>query len=739
MGGQGNLNYVWTNNIGDTIGFNSTISNLAVGNYNLNVSDSLCEKNYSFSITQPNPFNLVSASVENVSCYGADDGSIFNTIVVGGTAPYNYLRDEIRAGVVYNEANPTFLSPSVYSLNVTDDNNCSSFLANRIISQPNKIDLAPDEIFTPPSCYNLNDGYVEVSAIGGTGLYTYSITDSLGTVYNSNIVTDLSWGNYNLLITDENNCEFDSSFYFENPLDLVFTTNIIDLSCNQANDGAIYFDYSSNNPPYTITFNSQIVVDSVVDLASGIYTSILTDSSGCQKTIVDTISQPSALVYNSTVFVPSCNDADLTGGNLTSNGQILLDFHGRTGEYLVIFEDDTTSAQEGITHFVNNLVAGSYDFELIDSDGCSLLFEQNVFEPSQINIFSSTIDVLTYGSNTGSIDISVNGGAIPYEFSWIGPDGFSSDSEDINNLYSGFYTLVITDNNGCTDSHIFDVNEPACAINIIPNIQFPNCSNDNAVFNFTVTGGIAPYNCLMLGDIDNDGFNDTILPNTSITSSLSLPLTLPANEYTLIVEGNSGCLKEYNLIVPEIETITVNPTLVDVSCFGLNDGKIIIDPLTDISGGTPPYAISWQGLDLSPVNPYNLSSAEYIVTISDSSSCTEVFYYNIDEPSEIIIADTLLSHPNCEDGTNSTSSDGQITIIPQGGNTNGTGLYQYYWADISIPSIQNPVNLAPGVYEVTIEDQTNCTSNPFFITLNSPQLIEYNFYSTNEISCNDFL
>ena len=195
-GGQGNLNYVWTNNIGDTIGFNSTINNLAVGNYNLNVSDSFCEKNYSFSITQPNPFNLVSASVENVSCYGADDGSIFNTIVVGGTAPYNYFWTDT-SGVVYNEANPTFLSPSVYSLNVTDDNNCSSFLANRIISQPSKIDLAPNEIFTPPSCYNLNDGYVEVSAIGGTGLYTYSITDSLGTVYNSNIVTDLSWGNYN--------------------------------------------------------------------------------------------------------------------------------------------------------------------------------------------------------------------------------------------------------------------------------------------------------------------------------------------------------------------------------------------------------------------------------------------------------------------------------------------------------------------------------------------------------------
>jgi gliding motility-associated-like protein len=736
-GGQGDLDYVWTNNSGDTIGFDSTISNLTVGTYNLNVSDSLCEKDFSFSITQPNPINLISTSVNNVSCFGADDGSIFNTVIIGGTTPYNYFWTDT-SGVVYNEANPSFLSPSIYSLNVIDDNNCSSFLTNRTITEPNKIDLAPDEIFTPPSCYNLNDGYVEVSAVGGTGLYTYAVTDSIGTVYNTNVVTDLSWGNYNLLITDENDCEFDTSFYFENPADLEFTTTIVDLSCNEANDGAVYFDYTSTNPPYTISFNSQIVVDSVVDLAAGIYNSILTDSSGCQKTIVDTISQPSVIVFNSTINIPSCNDADLTDDNLISNGQILLDFSGGTGEYIVILEDDTTDAQEGITHYVNNLVSGTYDFEVIDSDGCNLLFDQNVFEPAPIMIFPSTIDVLTFGSNTGSIDISVSGGSNPYEFSWIGPDGFTSDNEDINNLYSGLYTLVVTDNNGCTDSQIIDVNEPSCAINIIPNIQLPDCSGENAVFNFAVTGGIAPYNCFMLGDIDNDGVNDTILPNTSITSSLSLPLTLPDNEYTLIVEGSSGCLKEYNLIVPEIETITVSPTLIDVSCFGLSDGQIIIDPLTDISGGTSPYEISWQGLDLSPVNPYNLSSGEYIVTISDSSSCTEVFYYNISEPSEIILADTILIHPNCEEGTNSTSSDGQITIIPQGGNTNGTGLYQYYWADITIPSIQSPENLAPGIYEVSVEDQTNCTSNPFFITLNSPELIEYNYYTSTEISCNDF-
>ena len=83
----------------------------------------------------------------------------------------------------------------------------------------------------------------------------------------------------------------------------------------------------------------------------------------------------------------------------------------------------------------------------------------------------TVVDVSTFGSNTGQIEIDIIGGEGPYQFSWIGPSGFSSGEEDIFNLYSGTYTLVVEDALGCTDSEIVQVNEPACAINISANIR----------------------------------------------------------------------------------------------------------------------------------------------------------------------------------------------------------------------------------------------------------------------------
>jgi hypothetical protein len=50
------------------------------------------------------------------------------------------------------------------------------------------------------------------------------------------------------------------------------------------------------------------------------------------------------------------------------------------------------------------------------------------------------------GSTTGSIDLSINGGASPYQISWSGPNGFNAKTEDLTNLGVGAYTVTVTDN-----------------------------------------------------------------------------------------------------------------------------------------------------------------------------------------------------------------------------------------------------------------------------------------------------
>ena len=64
------------------------------------------------------------------------------------------------------------------------------------------------------------------------------------------------------------------------------------------------------------------------------------------------------------------------------------------------------------------------------------------------------------GLADGYININPTSGEPPYSYSWSGPDGFSSTSNDISGLASGQYVLNITDNNFCTATETFDLAEP---------------------------------------------------------------------------------------------------------------------------------------------------------------------------------------------------------------------------------------------------------------------------------------
>ncbi len=69
------------------------------------------------------------------------------------------------------------------------------------------------------------------------------------------------------------------------------------------------------------------------------------------------------------------------------------------------------------------------------------------------------------GNNDGSIDLTITGGiydflqdpALSYSVEWTGPNGYTSNEEDISGLAAGDYTAVITDLSGCADPYDFVV------------------------------------------------------------------------------------------------------------------------------------------------------------------------------------------------------------------------------------------------------------------------------------------
>ena len=192
--GQQPYTYAWNN------GANSSIlQNVAAGRYSITVIDAnMCAKAETIEVTQPDRLVLES-NVKTISCHGKADGSIALN-AIGGTEPYSFsiiMDDNFHSGNYLSG-----LPVGTYSLEVSDANGC---LAN------NTIQLVEPEEFTSsynvgmPSCSGNNDGYVEISAMGGTKPYMYGWDSYYSDVP---LLTGLRQGQYTISVVDANKCTY---------------------------------------------------------------------------------------------------------------------------------------------------------------------------------------------------------------------------------------------------------------------------------------------------------------------------------------------------------------------------------------------------------------------------------------------------------------------------------------------------------------------------------------------------
>ena len=757
--GLGNYAFEWFDENQNSISTDpDSITDLAGGDYFVQVENiaNNCPSDFiPFNIGQPDPISLDGAiSFENISCFGENDGAITSVSLDGGTPPYNYVWTS-STGQTFNEETPDSLFASTFDLNVSDANNCPIVLVGSVnIIEPNEITLTNNSIFTPPSCSNTNDGAIFIEAQGGVGPYTYTTTRIEDNVlYVGQVLSGLISGSYLITVTDANPnpCTFDTVIVFNNPSQLTLSTSQTDVSCFGENDGEIVYTASGGFQPYTLVFedgtqngviiaNGNIIQDTLSNLIAGIYNVSVIDDNNCEILSTVEVFQPNELTLSNTVNPPSCNTLD-NSPNLTDDGEIVISPSGGSGVYQLIYDIDTISLVQGIQYSINDLSPNQYAFELIDDTGCSINFIEEVQAPPAIDVFYTDVnDVSINGASDGSIDITAINGNGGLTYSWLGPNSFQSFDEDIDNLESGTYTLIVQDNNQCIDTSSVVVNQAGCNISIVPNVQEALCSYSNAEVNFSVSGGIGPYSVDFIGDQDGDGFNDIILNDFPVVSTLQNSITLNVpSVYDLIVTDNAGCVETYNFILDQPEPISIVSELNNVSCFGLSDGEILISP-DSISGGSGNYLINWNGTPSPGLSQFNLPVGTYVLTIEDAiNECSEVFSFDIEQPEDIILADTILVHPTCQSGLNSTDSNGEITLIASGGNATNPSNYDYYFLDPNVLDGQTAGGLLPGTYFVDIFDQTGCSnSQPIEIELDFPEIISIESPSIiNPISCFD--
>jgi VCBS repeat-containing protein len=123
---------------------------------------------------------------------------------------------------------------------------------------------------------------------------------------------------------------------------------------------------------------------------------------------------------------------------------------------------------------------------VVDAEGCMTTSDITVNSPEALEVKAVVEDEL-FGQD-GNIQLSVNGGTAPYQYSWSN----GATSENLNNIHSGNYSITVSDRNGCNETLQMSVsgNEELGENTMLHMRMFPNPATGemNIQFSKTVNG-----------------------------------------------------------------------------------------------------------------------------------------------------------------------------------------------------------------------------------------------------------
>ncbi len=544
------------NGPGNFIGSGPVILNLDNGTYNVTVLDqNNCSFISSYSVEEPVEF--LSSSVEDAYVCGGDNNGTLKVVAEGGTAPYIYEWD---TGALIDSISN--LSEGIYSVTITDAQNCTHINSANIISFPElEIVSSSDDA----SCFELNNGVASIDTILVDGeilaLSQFNFAWNTSPFQNGSQAFNLEGDqSYTVTISDENGCSSTVDIFIGRPDPLeIELLQLKDPICYNGNDGFIEVSGLGGTAPYSFVWsiNTGTQMDSLAQqLRAGSYSVTITDSMNCTVSASYNLFEPSEIVRD---FIST--DVSCFGFN---DGTVELMLAGGGPPYEMIWSTGDTG------NFIEGLSSAWYYVTITDTNMCTLV--DSVFIPQSVQPISfsyDTEDVSCYGGFDGSISIFPEGGNGIYQYSL---DGINyTGSSVLIGLEAGIYNIYVKDQNGC-ESIVRDVEidqYPEIVIDIgtikeVPygeDLQlFPEVLNGIGDLSFLWTSAsIDLFNC------DNCSF--PII--TNITENIFTTLT---------VTDENGCAAEIRISI-----ITILDNFIDVPT-GFTPGSDGINDLLHVYG-----------------------------------------------------------------------------------------------------------------------------------------------------------
>ena len=647
------------------------------------------------------------------SCSQAD-GVI--TIIATGDS----LEFSIDGGTTFQEANMfTGLSGGVYSL-VVRNSNAISCQASEEVALNSDTEIVVDTlIVTNPSDCDLDDGRVEVLAVGDS--LQYSIDGGI-TYQDSNVFEDLASGSYFLAIRKDSleNCILVTPVTLVNPnkptLDSLIVSN--PTACI-SDDGAVQIFASGDSLEYSIDGGESFQDTNVFDsLSFGDYLVVVREKAQNACEVSDSLSlvAPNTTAITNVIGIDP-SDCGLTDGSITieaSGDSLLYSIDGG-------LSFDSLNVFSGLDGGIYEIVVQEKNRETcFDSDSISLqapvgpvLDSVDIFSPTECDSANGAITLFASGD---SLEYSIDGGETFQDtnlFEGLPAGGFNVVVREVGSL-----TCIATDS-----LRLIPQNAPV--IEDIIGSDPTDCGlTDGSItiaaigdsLQYSIDGGLTFQDSNFFGSLDSGiyqilvspinslscastGVVELFFPNAPIIDTLivSQPTDCNVGTGTVIVEAQGDSLEysidgglsfqvseslsvegpgTYDVVVREVGTFSciavdrvefdtlVAPTIdsvnvMDPSSCGSSDGLISVFA----TGDSLEYALGIEGEFSLTTTFSSLPAGEYIVRVREvgAQSCTVSDTVSLTAPLPPQIDSVITINPS-----DCGLEDGRIQVLASG-------------------------------------------------------------------------
>ncbi|MBK8566730.1 MAG: gliding motility-associated C-terminal domain-containing protein [Saprospiraceae bacterium] len=595
----------------------------------------------------------------------------------------------------------TTLTPVVngggtYTLTVTNNGNGCSQSDNTIVTENN---TPPAAEAGPPAAITCAS---QLATLDGAGSSTGAGITYLWTTTNGNIVSGATTltpvvdegGTYTLTVTDATGCTAsDSATAMADASVPQVSGGLPDtLTCVQASVVLNGSFFNVSNPSFGWVgpngYSNTTELTPTVSVAGTYVLTVTNTLNGCTAsdnvTVTENSTPPAAVAGTPATITCASPQATLNGTGSSTGAGITYLWMTTNGNIVSGATTLTPVVSEG----------GTYTLTVTNNgNGCTALDDVMVTESNSPPVaVAGNPATITCASPQATLNGAGSSNGVGITYLWTTTNGnIVSGATTLIPVVSegGTYTLTVTNtSNGCTASDSATVTAnvsgpsiPAGGIGVTEANCFGTASGSITIQN--ATGGVPPY--------------QYSINNGATFQASNIFVNLMSDTYFIAILDNAGCVSSsFPVIVNQPPALMSGTTNIAPSCSDPTSGSITLS----VSGGILPYTFDWADLP-GPSNVQNrtdLSAGTYTVTIVDGNACTALHSVTLTAPpNTLLVTPVSIAPATCTSG-------GSISMNTSGGTPN----YQFNWSNGAI--MEDPADLPPGTYTLTVTDANNCTA-----------------------------